>query len=676
MLRSSIVPRHQLFSPSAGRQWLQCSRRYYSRVKKFPTDPKAAPSLDSAFWPATRSNAFTTSAKLSNDPHVRSPPSPSSESAIPPESVPRPPPSHSVQTSPGSSVDGPAQPPPETKAPPPPPPPPTPKKGGRLRRLLLYLILTTGLAYGGGIWLSLKSDNFHDFFTEYVPYGEEAVLYVEEQDFRRRFPNATRQITRRLTGPRDEGQNVTIPGKSGLSWRVSEQEKAAEEAGNEVARKGKHTSTVETDKAKEAVKAPTAGETQAAKEPESASSIPKKEPISAETKAAEAKKPTLEEPRAPAIPTTTSVEPISVAFVDEPAVQELVRIVNNLIAVINADESSSRFTSTLSKAKEDFEKLGEHIMALREDAHKAAREEVEKARIEMEKSANELIRRIDEVRAEDAAQFREEYEAEREKLAHAYQEKIKTELQRAQEVAEQRLRNELVEQAIELNRKFLSDVGSLVEKEREGRLSKLSELTTNVGELEKLTAEWNSVVDTNLKTQQLQVAVDAARSALESSDIPKPFIDELVAVKELASEDPVVEAAISSISPVAYQRGIPSSAQIVERFRRLAAEVRKASVLPENAGIASHAASYMMSKVMFKKQGSDDGDDVESILTRAESFLEEGRFDEAAREMNSLEGWSKILSKDWLADVRRVLEVKQALEVIETEARLRCLQVE
>ena len=26
-------------------------------------------------------------------------------------------------------------------------------------------------------------------------------------------------------------------------------------------------------------------------------------------------------------------------------------------------------------------------------------------------------------------------------------------------------------------------------------------------------------------------------------------------------------------------------------------------------------------------------------------------------------GWAKILSKDWLSDVRRVLEVKQALEV-------------
>ncbi|EEP77910.1 conserved hypothetical protein [Uncinocarpus reesii 1704] len=668
MLRSSIAPSRQLLSPTVSRQWLQASRRCYSRVRSPAAVSKGIP----AFTP--RGHAFTTSARLANDPNIRSPPSPSSESTIPPESVPRPPPSHPIQTSPGSTIEGRTQPPPpppvtNTPPPPPPPPPPAPKKGGRLRRLLIYLILTTGLAYAGGVWLSLKSDNFHDFFTEYIPYGEEAVLYVEEQDFRRRFPNATKQISRRAVEPRDEGQNVTIPGKSGVSWRVSEGQKETKEDGSDVSRRGKHMSATEANTAKEATKTSTVEETKAKKQVESAA------PTTEKKSASETVKPALEEPRAPAIPTIDSVEPLSM-LVDEPTVQELTKIVNDLIAVINADESSSRFTSTLSKAKADFQRLGEQIAVLRQDAQDAARVEIENARAEMERTANELIRRIDEVRAEDAAQFREEYESERERLANAYQEKIKTELQRVQEVAEQRLRNELVEQAIELNRKFLSDVRSLVEKEREGRLSKLSELTANVGELEKLTAEWNSVVDTNLNTQQLQVAVDAVRSALENSDIPKPFINELVAVKELASDDQVVDAAISSISPVAYQRGIPSPAQIVERFRRLATEVRKASLLPENAGIASHAASYMASKVMFKKQGSDDGDDVESILTRTENLLEEGRLDEAAREMNSLQGWSKILSKDWLADVRRVLEVKQALEIIETEARLRCLQVE
>ncbi|KAF5016399.1 hypothetical protein F66182_11930, partial [Fusarium sp. NRRL 66182] len=234
----------------------------------------------------------------------------------------------------------------------------------------------------------------------------------------------------------------------------------------------------------------------------------------------------------------------------------------------------------------------------------------------------------------------------------------------------------LVEQAIELNRKYLNDVKELVERERDGRLSKISELTANVSQLEKLTTDWSDVIESNLKTQQLQVAVDAVRSVLESSTVAKPFVRELVAVKELAADDPVVAAAIASINPTAYQRGIPTSSQIIERFRRVAGEVRKASLLPEDAGIASHAASFVLSKVMFKRDAATDGDDVESVLVRTENLLEEGNLDAAAREMNTLQGWAKILSKDWLADVRRVLEVKQALEVMETEARLQCLRVE
>jgi mitofilin len=158
--------------------------------------------------------------------------------------------------------------------------------------------------------------------------------------------------------------------------------------------------------------------------------------------------------------------------------------------------------------------------------------------------------------------------------------------------------------------------------------------------------------------------------------VPKPFITELAALKEIAAEDPVVSAAIASINPAAYQRGIPNSAQLIDRFRRVAQEVRKAALLPEDAGVASHLASLAMSKVLFKKSGLAVGQDVEAVLARAESLLEEGDLDAAAREVNGLQGWAKVLSKDWLGECRRVLEVKQALDVIATEARLQSLLVD
>jgi mitofilin len=529
-------------------------------------------------------------------------------------------------------------------------PSPAPKrKTGRFRRFLIYLILTSGLAYGGGVFLALKSDNFHDFFTEYVPYGEESVLYFEERDFYRRFPN-TLKTQKRLSAPRDEGSRVTIPSKSGLySKEVQESS-----TGSDVSQPGPHMSAVSSDRKDEAIVKPAS-----AKPEEKTATVQqaKKQATPEEPKKDK------EEPKAPAPNPITTLEFAKVSEGDEPIVQELVKTFNDIITVISADENASKYDKPVAKAKEELQKIGEQIISVRDEARRAAQEEIEKVHATFDESARELIRRFDELRSNDAAQYREEFEAEREKLALAYQQKIQTELQRAQELAEQRLQNELVEQAIELNRKYLHEVKDLVEREREGRLSKLSELNASVTELEQLTTGWREVIDTNLKTQQLQVAVDAVRSALERSTVPRPFVRELVAVKELAGDDAVVEAAIASINPTAYQRGIPSTSQIVERFRRVADEVRKASLLPEDAGIASHAASLMLSKVMFKKDAAAGSDDVESVLLRTENLLEQGNLDAAAREMNCLKGWAKILSKDWLADVRRVLEVKQALEV-------------
>ncbi|KAL5359187.1 mitochondrial inner membrane protein-domain-containing protein [Aspergillus floccosus] len=566
------------------------------------------------------------------------PATPSSDSVVPPENATKPSPSEQ-----GSQI--------------PPPPPSAPvRKTSRFRRFLLYLLLTSGLAYGGGVFLALKFDNFHDFFTEYIPYGEEAVLYLEERDFYRRFPNTLKSHNPFRTAPPEEGNKVTIPSKSGLSSKVAE-----EDTGADVSRKGPHMSATEAQKAGEDAQIKPAAvapekKTAAVQKAKADKAAKDQGSSSIEKKADEAKQPAV-----------TPLEFAQVNEGDEAIVQELVKTFNDIITVISADEAAGKYTGPVQKAKDELQKIGEKIIAVREEARRAAQDEIKQAHETFDESARELIRRFEEARAADAAQYREEFEMEREKLALAYQEKIKTELQRAQEVAEQRLRNELVEQAIELNRKYLHEVKDLVEREREGRLSKLDELTSNVSELEKLTTGWRDVIDTNLKTQQLQVAVDAVRSVLERSAVPRPFVRELVAVKELAADDPVVDAAIASINPTAYQRGIPSTAQIIERFRRVADEVRKASLLPEDAGIASHAASLVLSKVMFKKDAVAGSDDVESVLVRTENLLEEGNIDAAAREMNSLKGWAKILSKDWLAEVRRVLEVKQALELIRDE---------
>lgn len=557
----------------------------------------------------------------------------------------------------------------------------------------MFLITTLGLGYAGGIYYSLVSDNFHDFFTEYIPYGEEAVLYFEEREYKRRYPVKDGQS--RLY-PQTSGEpKTTIKSASGMSARI-----APDGGKSDSGAKGRHVSGVEeavptklkspepaAPKTVEPTKSGSIGKPVSAKsepkvveaqkgEPKVAQSTPKSGPAKplglveakpvVETKPVPLALPPPENvvpPPADIVIPIVPIDPLHVANASDPVVQEITKILNDVIAVVNADRASNKYATTMIKAKEDLTKLAKEIAVMRESEAKATEEKIHASEVQFDNGAKELVRRIQREMKEQETHWREEYEAEREKLAKSYQNKLKAEADIAQKIAEQRLRNELLEQDIKLKGDFATAVQERVETERSGRLSKISELSKTVTELESLTSQWNDVVDTNLRTQHLVVAADAVKSAIESADRPTPFLDELAALKELANDDPVVNAAVASINPSAYQRGIPTSAQLIDRFRRVAGEVRKAALLPEDAGVASHATSLLLSKVMFKKQGLAVGDDVESILTRTETLLEEGNLDDATREMNGLQGWAKVLSRDWLLECRRVLEVKQALDV-------------
>lgn len=542
-------------------------------------------------------------------------------------------------------------------SPPPPPSPPAPKKKGffrRLRNFVFTLLVLGAVGFSGGVWYSRINDNFHDFFTEYIPFGEQAVLYLEELEYQKRFPNAPKGSVK----PRDDAEQVRIPAQSGASWRVAD----GGEHGARLSSAGPSVKKTPVEEApakpeppkaepKEPAQAPVAKPTEAAK-PEA-----KADPAAGST----FKAPEVNEPSK--LPPLKPIDLLSLADAREPVVQDLVHMLNDLILVINADGAHGKYGTTINKAKENVKKVGGKLKSLKTSIEKKSADEVRSRVQEFDKAATELVSRVEKAMVNQEVQWRQEFEEEMKKVRGSYDERVKLLVDREQQLNEQKLQNQLAEQAIALKKEFTQEVKTYVEKERDSRLGQLDGLTSAVKELEDLTVGWNQVVDTNLKTQQLHVAVEAVRAKLENASHPQPFVKELVALKEIATDDSVVSSAIASINPSAYQRGIFTSSQLIDRFRKVAGEVRKASLLPDDAGVASHASSWVLSHVMFKKQGLPEGNDVESILTRTQIFLEEGDLDQAAREMNGLDGWAKTLSKDWLLEIRKVLEVQQALDV-------------
>ncbi|KAM0717226.1 hypothetical protein Q7P37_007078 [Cladosporium fusiforme] len=529
-----------------------------------------------------------------------------------------------------------------------------PKPKRRFRRFFLTLIALSTLGYAGGVYYALNSDNFHDFFTEYVPGGEDAVAYFEEREFRKRFPS--RPIENK-NWPQMRGENkVTIGKSSGLTAKASEE--------SDLGTKGRHMGAKAEDKP----------------QPEVAQRVPEKATQKENVKAVEsAKKEPAPAAAAAPKPALSSIDHVNVEQATEPVVQELVKMVNNIITAVNASPEASKLSSTVSSAKSDLEKIIGAIATLKETTTHEAQTQIQNAHTEFDGAAKELVRRLEQEMRETESRWREEYESERERLSTSYNQRLAAELEAARSVAEEKNKNALLEQEINLQKDFAGSVKAKIEEERDGRLSKLDDLSASVAELEKLSSDWSEVVDSNLATQHLHIALESVRNAVMHSEHPTPFINELVALKEVSKGNEVVTAAIASINPAAYQRGIPTPANLIDRFRRVASEVRKASLLPEDAGVASHAASAVLSRMMFTKKGErgmPNGDDVEATLARTEVMLEEGDLESAAREMNALKGWAGVLSRDWVSETRRVLEVRQAVDVIAAEARLQSLLVQ
>lgn len=206
-----------------------------------------------------------------------------------------------------------------------------------------------------------------------------------------------------------------------------------------------------------------------------------------------------------------------------------------------------------------------------------------------------------------------------------------------------------------------------MEEERGGRLAKLDELAANLKRLERVALDNSTYLDENLRIHALWSALRAVNNAVDAP-ARRPFRDELRVLRHAAAtrDDVVAGAALEALEAGnAPDIGVEPLADLASWFATsVAPAVSRVALVPdEGAGVLAHLASYVLSSFAFRHQGLVPGNDVLSVLARAEYHLNEKDLDGAARELNQLRGTAKALLKDWLEAARRRLEVQQALEV-------------
>ncbi|KAI0091108.1 mitochondrial inner membrane protein Mitofilin [Irpex rosettiformis] len=364
----------------------------------------------------------------------------------------------------------------------------------------------------------------------------------------------------------------------------------------------------------------------------------------------------------------------------EPVISQLASVIDDLASYLNNNPAAAdKARDVLESAKGDIKVLADRFDQVKEDERRALEAKLDEQTREYTIKLLELEMEAQDKLDSQEEGFRHFFEEEKAKFTQAYREKLNRELQTQSEIINERLKEEVIAQGIELQRRWIREIKIRVEQERGGRLAKLDELSTNLKRLERIALDNGAYLDENIRVHALWSAIRALTHAVDGV-VRKPFRDELRVVRHIAAarEDPVVIAALDTLeSSDVPDVGIEPLVDLTSWFTTsVSPRVASVALVPDqNAGLLSHLASYFLSSFSFKRQGLVEGDDVLSVLARAEYYLNEKDLDSATRELNQLRGTARILLTDWLAAARKRLEVSQALEIVQTQATLASLLV-
>ncbi|KAG2756973.1 hypothetical protein P692DRAFT_20437321 [Suillus brevipes Sb2] len=587
-----------------------------------------------------------------------------------------------------------------------------------IRKILFYSVAATGTFYIGSAFVSFENQQYRELFTENVPFGKELVEYGEarkwdditiEQVVVATLGNApTKEASEKMAKSALEEskervkstaaslktavkkvEEETVPKATAKALSIARHHGAqlADELDDLIRRAEAALATNSVDSLHEATATPAQPGSSpdtlplrndtdliivSDKNPENAIVYAAPLPIGFEPP------PGYERPAPPKPVPKAAAEPIPVPLpliapavsevaLSEPVITQLASTIDNLASFLASNPAASeKAKDVLEVAKGDLTGLAARIEKIKED---------EKLQLEMklDEQAREYTTKLLELELEaqdklDSQQegFRTFYDEERGRFAQVYREKLEQELRTQTELINERLKEEVIAQGIEMQRRWIREVKVRVEQERGGRLAKLDELATSLKRLERLALDNSSYLDENIRVHGMWAAIRAMQSAVDAS-IRKPFREELRVLRHIAvaKEDAIIAAALDSLE----QSDMPDIG--VEPFADLASwfttsvrpRVSSVALVPDqDAGVLTHLASHFLSSFRFQRHGLVPGSDVLSILSRAEYYMNEKDLDSAARELNQVKGTAKELLRDWLEAARRRLEVLQALE--------------
>ncbi|PIA48025.1 hypothetical protein AQUCO_01400547v1 [Aquilegia coerulea] len=271
--------------------------------------------------------------------------------------------------------------------------------------------------------------------------------------------------------------------------------------------------------------------------------------------------------------------------------------------------------------------------------------------------------------AEEAAMLDKELNKERLKAAatvKALQEKadltLRNELKLKEDEAEMQLKKvkELAE----------AELAAAIASEKASQIEKMAEANLHINALCMAFYARSEEARQSHSIHNLALGALALEDALSKGLPIQKEISALHTYLEGIDKDSLLDLVLSSIPEETLNHGTQTQLQLNQEFDALKRTLRRYSLIPPGGGgILTHTVADIASRLKVKEDDVS-GDGIESIITRVESFLAEGKYAEAA---DALEGGvsgsqaEKVIN-EWVKQARSRAITEQALTLLQSYA--------
>ncbi|KAJ4746083.1 MICOS complex subunit MIC60 [Rhynchospora pubera] len=246
-----------------------------------------------------------------------------------------------------------------------------------------------------------------------------------------------------------------------------------------------------------------------------------------------------------------------------------------------------------------------------------------------------------------------------------------------QETAQQRLQKELEHKEDEVRKQLervqelaKAELAAAISKEKASQIEKIAEANLNVNALRMAfyarseeARQSHSVHSLALATLRMEEALSKGLPLKEEVDLLRNSLEEI-------DKDTLLSLALSSLPKEALDCGTDTQMDLSIKFSALKGTMRRYSLIPASGGgMLTHAVARLASSIKIKEE-DESGEGIESLITRVENLLVNGKLAEAADALEiGLQGsQAEEAVAQWVRQVRARAIAEQTLSLLQSYA--------